>query len=118
MAFSITPAVLFSTAVLSAGNTTAYTAPSTTNTNTICQKAVVSNPTAAAATITIYRVPTGSSAGAGFVLLPATSVAAGATLIVNELNNLVLTPGDSIIVSPSAAATLNFTLSGVTTVNS
>lgn len=117
MAFSFTPVAMFTTAQLASGNTTIYTAASTANTSAIVQKAVVSNPSGSAVSITIYRIASGGSIGSATTLVPQISVSSGATLIVNELNNLVLAPGDSIIVTPTAGAALNFTMSGITTVN-
>lgn len=116
MAFSISPTALFTTAQLASGNTTVYTSPTSANTYVTVQKVVVSNTSGAAVNFTLYRAATGGSATTGTTLVPATSIAAGTTLIVNEANNMVLNQGDLLIANAGAASSLNLTMSGIVTV--
>lgn len=76
------------------------------------RRMIVCNTTAAAATLTLYIVPSGGSAGVTNLQFNAVSIAAGQTQIFDlqqELN-----PGDTIQALQSTASALTVTLSGIT----
>lgn len=108
---SVVPQNLVPTVALTTG-AVAYIAGAPSS-KTIVQKATLSNVTAGAVTFTMYRVPSGGSAGAGNTIVQTKGLAAGEVYIANELNGLVLDPGDTIQALASAGASINFTASGV-----
>ncbi len=85
-----------------------YTAGSTT----IVKRVVICNTTATAATLTMYLVPSGGTAGVTNMILNALSVAASTTQILDleqEMN-----PGDFLAALQSVAGALTVTISGAT----
>lgn len=79
---------------------------------TIIKRVVFSNVTATAATITVWRVPTGGTAGATNQIISVQSVAANSTYLAPELANMVLNGGDVIQALASVAATVDIFGSG------
>lgn len=78
----------------------------------LARRIIVCNATASAATLTLYLVPTGSTAGGANMIMNAVSIAAEETQIFDleqEMN-----PGDFLALLSSAANTLTVTISGVT----
>ena len=111
MALSITPISMFGTAQLAAGNTTLFVTPAA-NTGAVATKLVVSNTTASAVNVTLWKVNSGGAAATTTQLVPLLSIPAYSDAIINEVNGLVLPPGASLVASPGSAAALNVTLSG------
>lgn len=66
------------------------------NAQTIIKRAVFSNTGTVANSLTVYRVPNGGTAAVGNEIIPARSIAGGATDLAPELSNMVLNGGDSI----------------------
>lgn len=98
---------------------TAYTAPAyasgspyAAGPTALARRIIVCNPTATAATFTLYLVPTGGTAGAANTLFSAISIAAGQTQIFDVEQDL--NPGDFLAVLAGTAAALTVTISGVT----
>ena len=89
--------------------TTYYTA---TNVKTIIDKFTVCNPTAGAATITVYLVDSGGSAGDSETIISAKSVGAGETYTFPEIVGHTLNASDFIQCIASAATTLTLRASG------
>jgi hypothetical protein len=111
MTTTATPAVLSPSAQLTGSVATYITgAP---NGQTIIKNAVISNTTTLAATVTIYRVPTGGSPLATNVVVYQRSVGAlPGTYLAPELINMTLNPGDTIQCVAGTASAPNFTASG------
>jgi hypothetical protein len=95
-----------------------YTAPANTTNNpspgatAILKSMVICNTTASAATLTLYLVPSGGSAGAGNMLYNALSVAAGATTVIDL--EQYMEAGEFLAGLQGTASALTVTLSGVT----
>lgn len=112
MAFNLIPVVAFGTATLAAGQTSVYQAPSTAGAGSVITKTVLSNPSASATvSVIFYKVSAGGVAALGNIVCPPISLAPGKTVIVNELNGMVLNSGDSVVAQASAGATVNLTMS-------
>jgi hypothetical protein len=101
---------LFETAQLPAANTDLYTAP--VGTRTIIDKMTVTNPTAAAVTVTVFLVPAAGAAGAANTVISAQSVAAGQSYLCPEVAGHVLNTGDKITAVASTATALVVRVSG------
>lgn len=82
------------------------------NAQTLVKRAVFTNVTAGAITITVHRVPSGGTAGATNMIIDTRSIAALGTDLAPELANMVLTAGDTIQCLASANASINFFASG------
>ena len=100
-----------------AAEATIYTAPPYTATVTagataIVKTAVLCNTSAAAATVTLYLVPSGGATGAATAILNSYSVAAGATVLLDL--EQYLEAGDFLAALQGTAASLTVTISGVT----
>ncbi len=110
MATSISPAVLqpgIQLPILVAAVVTAAV-----NTQAVIKRAVFTNPTGGAVTITIHRVPNGGTASTATQIISARSIAAGGTDLAPELVNMVLNAGDMIQALASAATSINCFVSG------
>lgn len=113
-----TPALLYQ-GQPGTGEATIYTAPAyasgspyTSGSTSLVKRVVICNTSAAAATLTLYRVPSGGSAGVTNMVLNAFSVAATDTQILDleqEMN-----PGDFLAALQSVAGALTVTISGAT----
>lgn len=112
MALNIQPTVLFGTAQLPTGATVLFTAPSVSSGGAVSTKMVASNTTGASVALTLWKVSSGDSVGATTMLVPSLTIPALSDVIVNEVNGLVLMPGDKLIATPTVGAVLNITLSG------
>lgn len=88
---------------------TLYTSPA--NTYTVIKSAVVANDTGGAVSLTLYKVPSGGSAGATNIVVPLENVASKETYLVTELLNKVLAPGDTI---QGKGLDMALTLDGIT----
>lgn len=113
MTTTATPAVLQPGATLGTSAGAIITAAA--NTTDIIKRAVFSNPTGAAVTFTVYRVPSGGSISTGAIVISARSIAAGGTDLAPELSDMVLNAGDSIEALASAASSINAFASGFVT---
>jgi hypothetical protein len=97
---------------------TLYTAPANTTNNpspgatAILKAMLVCNTTAAAATLTLYVVPSGGTAGAANEIFDALSIAAGQTQSIDL--EQYLEAGDFLAGLQGTASALTVTLSGVT----
>lgn len=78
----------------------------------LAKRLIVCNTTASAATLTLYLVPSGGTAGVANMLFNALSVAAGTTQILDLEQSM--NPGDFIAGLQSVAAALTVSLSGAT----
>jgi hypothetical protein len=79
----------------------------------VITQATVSNPTAGAATATVYLVPPGASPGAANAIIWQQSIAAGATVrLYPMVNHVLVSAGSSIQALASAATALTFRCSG------
>lgn len=113
MALSVTPAILVPTAPLAATAAAIYTSPGGGN-GTVVKKSTFTNQTGGAITFNVWRVASGGTNTNDNLVISALSVAAGATYIANELNNLVLEKNDALYADASAASSINATISGFT----
>lgn len=91
---STTPTVLVAGVQLTGSAATYYTG--TTGNRTTIKSASVTNTTAGVVALTMYRVPSGGSAGASNTIISARNIAAGETYNCPELVNKVLHAGDTI----------------------
>ena len=78
----------------------------------LAKRLIVCNTTASAATLTLYLVPSGGTAGAANELFNALSVGAGATTILDPEQSM--NPGDFIAGLQGTASALTVSLSGAT----
>ena len=92
-----------------AGATTLYTAPALTR--TLLTKASVHNQGTVAATFDVHIVPSGGTANADNRLLSACPIAAGDTLMLDEVKGVMLAAAGFVVVR-SYTATLNYLLNG------
>lgn len=102
---SVTPKAI-TPAQLTATVATYYTCPA--NTRAIVRAATVCNSAGAAHTYTFYRVPSGGTAGVTNICASAVPIAAGQTLVVQELLGKALGAGDTIQGLADSAAALTF----------
>jgi hypothetical protein len=98
-------------AVVPASNGTLYTSTvSGTQLGNAITAIMICNTTGSSANLTLYAVPSGSSAVAGCLIVNALPIPAGETVILHQ-EKLVLGSGDTIQGFSSAATTLTFTIS-------
>lgn len=83
------------------------------NSQDIIKRAVFTNVTGGAVTVTIYRVAAAGTAGTTNIVVDAFSVTANGTYVPAELANMVLNAGESIQCLASAATSINATISGL-----
>lgn len=95
-----------------ASNSTATEYTSAASTYTIIDAFTATNQDASSQTVSIYLVPSGSSASASNLIVKARSIAAGSTYIADEIKNHVLNPGDFIAVVASASSLVTIRASG------
>lgn len=108
---AITPKSLTDGTQLPAVNGTLYTTPALTT--AVIWACTLANTTGGAITVTLYRVPSGGTAGAPTMVLGAYSVAANTSYVVKELVNQILEPGDTIEGFASSATSVSIHISGV-----
>lgn len=114
---TIKPAVLQPGLQLGNSATLIYTSP--VNTTTVIRRAVFTNVTAGALTMTVYRVPSAGTAGVTNEIIAPTAggnLAAGVSYTCPELAGMTLGPGESIYATGSAATSINAFMSGFTSV--
>jgi hypothetical protein len=107
MTTNINPSTLQPGAVLTTSPVAYVTGAA--NTQTIIKRAVFTNITAGAVTITVSRTPSG---GSPLVIISVRSVAGNSTDLAPELANMVLGGGDTINAFASAGASINVFASG------
>lgn len=107
---SVTATCLVDAQYVSNTTTTYYTAPSSTR--AIIDLVTVTNRTGGAVTIDVYLVPLADSADDENKIIRAESVAAGATVIIEELKGQVLETGDFLSCTASAGGSLVLRVSG------
>lgn len=107
---STVPTVLVAGVQLT-GAAVPYATGSTGNRTTI-KSASVTNTTAGVVALTVYRVPSGGTAGASNTVISARSIAVGETYNCPELVNKVLHAGDTI---QAMGLNLSFDVSGAVT---
>jgi len=111
---SITPTTLQPGIVLANGTPGALITGAV-NATTVITRAVASNVSGGAVTLTLYRVPSGGAPGAGNAIVNGRSIAASPTTdLCPELAGMVLAPGDTIQGDANAASAINFFASGYT----
>lgn len=91
---STTPTVLVAGVALTGSAATYYTAPA--GNRVTIKSASVTNTTGGVVSLTLYRVPSGGTAGATNTVISARSVAVNETYNCPELVNKVLHAGDTI----------------------
>lgn len=111
MAVVYTPQCFTPTIQLTTGNNTLDTGP--VNGGHVIRKANFANVTGSPVTLVLHRVPNGGSVSGTNIFLPSTSIAAGTSLIVNELNGMVLNNGDTLVAVAGTGAALNATMNGL-----
>jgi hypothetical protein len=89
-----------------------YTCPA--NTVTRIDRAIFSNPTAGALTVTAYLVPSGGSPTTANQVINAQSIGAGAVYVSPELSGQVLLVGGSLQALASVASDIVLSVSGLT----
>jgi hypothetical protein len=98
-------------AVVPASNGTLYTSTvSGTQLGNAITAIIICNTTGSSANLTLYAVPSGSSAVAGTMIVNALPIPAGETVSLDQ-EKLVLGSNDTIQGFSSAATTLTFTIS-------
>ena len=106
---TFTPSVLTPTTQLTGAAQALYTAGPG---QTIVRKANFANTTTSPVTVVVYRVPNGGAPATANILVPAYTVPAGSSWIVNELNGLTLGAGDAVWALASTGLAINATMSG------
>lgn len=111
---SYTPKVLVAQQHVENANTLKYTSPAAGSggKGTWIDKAVFANPSAGSATVTVYIVPSGGSAGNDTMAIPPLSIAAGASVSVAELAGRFIAAGSAVWWVASAATTINGAING------
>lgn len=107
---TVTPAVLAS-AQLAAGETTVYTVPA--NKAAKLAKMVLTNTSALAVVLSVSCVPSGGAVDGTHRIVSAFSLAAGDSIVVDELEGVWLGAGDFLSVNASAATAVDVLLSGL-----
>lgn len=107
---TITLAQLVAPAQLSNADATVYTAP--TQTTAKIGRAVFTNTTASAVTITA-GITTGGALGAATTMISARTLAPGESYVSPELAGAVLPAGSVLRAYASAATSVTFTMSGL-----
>ena len=110
---NIAPAVLQPGVQLTMAAVAIVTCP--VNAQVIIKRAVFTNVTSGAITLTVYRVQSGGTPGATNTIISAYSVAAGTAYVAPEFANMVLNAGDTIQALASATASINAFVSGLLT---
>lgn len=106
---AVSVAVLVEPTLVSDSTVTQYTAASTA---AIIDKFTVTNVSAAAASMTVYLVASGGSAGSNNRIVVNTSIPASATYTFPEIVGHVLVTGDFIATIASAPNALSLRVSG------
>lgn len=107
---SISPKTLIPTKYAETSDTAEYTAPA--GTHTIVDKFTATNTDSGAVTISINIVTSGSSVGSSNLITKTASVAAGVTYSATEMQNQILSPGDSISVVSNTSSKMVIRASG------
>lgn len=110
MTTNVSPAVLQAGAQLTTAAVAYVTGAASVQ--TIIKRVVFTNTTATAVPLTVYRVPSGGTAGATNEIISGRSVPANGTDLAPELANLVLNAGETIQAMAGAAAAVNVFASG------
>lgn len=106
---AVTPKQLIPGSVLTAGSAAYYTAPASTK--AIIQKAVFTNLTSGALTMTAWVVPSGAAPGSNYQIN--ISLTANQTLVDDKLPRKVVPAGGAIYFSPSAGGAIAAMVDGV-----
>lgn len=107
---TITPSQLIAPVLLGTIDASLYSAP--TNTTAQIGRAVFTNTSASAATITA-GITTGGALGASTTMISARTLAPGESYVSPELAGAVLPQGSQIHAYASVAASVSFTASGI-----
>ncbi len=108
---AITNKTLVEGSQLTTSAATYYTAPALTT--TVLKKVTVTNTTASTASLTLYLVPSGGTAGAANTVTSAKAILAGATYEAYEAENHVLSPGDFLSALAGTSSALTLKASGI-----
>lgn len=108
---TITALALVPDATLTGSDASYYTSP--TNTVSQSKRAVFTNNSNAAVTITVNIVRSGGASVSTNVLIPAKAIAPNDTYVSPELAGLILMAGDSIHAQASTAGVVNLMISGI-----
>jgi len=103
---------LWAETTLPNSNTTLVTAPTGTN-GLLIKRAVFTNTSGSAATITVYKVPPAGSAATGNAVTYQYSIGVGVAFVPPELINMVIPVGGKIVTIASAGSAINTTASGL-----
>lgn len=110
MILAITPKCLAESQYALNSASSVYTAP--TATVTIIDKFTATNTTSSAATITVYLVPTGNSAGTSNAIVSALSIGGNTVTDLTQLQNQILNAGDFISVVSNTSSAIVVRASG------
>lgn len=105
----ITALCLFENQYAPSSTGTIYSSP--TNTVTIVDKFTATNVTSGSVNLTVYKVPSGGTAGASNEIISVVAIA-GNTYVDLNLANHILNPGDFFAVLASAGSSISVTASG------
>lgn len=111
MATTVNFAVLQPGVLLTASAATVITGAA--NSQTQIKRAVFTNVTAIATTITAWRVTSGGSVGVTNQIIPARAIAGNSTDLAPELAGMVLNGGDFISCDAGVVSAVNFFASGI-----
>lgn len=109
---TISPAVLQGGVVL--GTSAAAIVTGAASQLAIVKRAVFTNFSGSAASLTVYRVPSGGTPGNATEIIAAQSLAPGQAYVAPELANAVLNPGDTIQAFASAGTSISAQIWGYT----
>lgn len=87
-----------------------YTAP--TGTRSIIDKFTATNISASAATLSVHLIPSGGSVGDGVLIVKTKTLGAAECYTFPEIVGHVLSPGDSVVTTASAANAVTIRCSG------
>jgi hypothetical protein len=102
---------LIQDATLTTSSAVYYTCP--VNTTAVIKRAVFTNTSGSAVTVTCNVVRSGGSAGTGNVIIPAKAISPNDTFVSPELAGMTLSAGDQIFASCSTGGVVNLMASGV-----
>lgn len=94
---------------LTTGNTTLYTVTNPV-VNGVLKQILVANYSASSATVTVYIVPSGGTAGNSNIVVPAVSISANSTITLDITQ--VMNQGDFLVATAGASSAINISVSG------
>ena len=108
---TVTALALIPGATLGTSSANLYASP--TGTTSVVKRAVFTNTSGSAVTVSVNIVRSGGSSGTANQLIDAQPIAPGGTYVSPELANMTLGPGDAIFANANAASAVNLMVSGI-----